>query len=167
MNKKSKDLPNHEQMDFADANDEFAVHNLADGPTDSEDDVGDPNPNWVEADSESSNGESNPPDNFIVENPWHETDRAAPSEFLRSALFSPNRRANQLMIGERIATNKSTELTIWGDSRTQFDLDIWIPPWRCAACARRVRVSGAEGGTPRDYGVHVDRDEVGGQGASG
>jgi len=126
MNKKSKDLPNHEQMDFADANDEFAVHNLADGPTDSEDDVGDPNPNWVEADSESSNGESNPPDNFIVENPWHETDRAAPSEFLRSALFSPNRRANQLMIGERIATNKSTELTIWGDSRTQFDLDIWM-----------------------------------------
>jgi len=142
MNKKPTDaLTNREQLDFADLNDEFAVQDLADGPTESEDDAGNRYPYWEEPDSESSNGESNPPDNFIVENPWHETDRAAPSEFLRSALFSPNRRANQLMIGERLATNKSTELTIWGDSRTQFDLDIWMACVHLARFGHPVRAT--------------------------
>lgn len=142
MDKKPNDaLTNRKQLDFADLNDEFALHNLAGGPADSQNDVGDPDPYWKDPHSDSSNGESNSSDTFTVEKPWHETDRAAPSEFLRSALFSPNRRANQLIVGQRLATNKSTELIVWGDSRTQFDLDLWMACVHLARFGHPVRAT--------------------------
>jgi hypothetical protein len=80
-------------------------------------------------------------DTFTVESPWHETDRAAPSELLRSAFFSPNRRANKLVLGERLATNKPTELIVWGDSLTQFDLDLWMACVHLARFGNPVRVT--------------------------
>jgi hypothetical protein len=122
-----------EQLDFADLSDEFAVENLADEPSDQQDHVDTP--------GNRSSGGCTPPNTFAVESPWHETDRAAPSEFLRSELFSPNRRANQLLLNERLATNKSTDLIIWGDSLTQFDLDLWMACVHLARLGDPIRVT--------------------------
>jgi hypothetical protein len=142
MNKKPNGAQNKlTQMDFADLSQDFAIHNLAGdaGDQPDDDDIADalsPDPGCG-----STHDENNRSDTFAVDTPWHENDRAAPSEFLRSALFSPNRRANQLIVGERLPTNKPTELIVWGDSRTQFDLDLWMAVVHLARFGKPVRVT--------------------------
>jgi len=129
MNKTS-DRPHYklEQMDFEDISQEFAAVNAVDethpvipGPTNA--------------------GVVGPSDTFKVESPWQENERAAPSEFLRSALFSPNRRANRLIVGDQLATNKRRTIIVWGDSLTQFDLDLWMACVHLARFGNPVRVT--------------------------
>jgi len=140
MNKKTNGTQtNRGPMDFADVNKEFAINNPDSEPSAECDDVEVPAAPSPDPDWHSALDQSNPRYIFKVEKPWHETNRAAPSEFLRSALFSPNRRENRLMVGERLATNQPIDLIVRGDTRTQFDLDLWMACVHLARFGEPVR----------------------------
>ncbi len=63
---------------------------------------------------------------FSVPDPWPDTHRAAPSEFLRCGLYAPRRRNGDVLDTHRLESNANVTLTVSGPELSQLDFDTWL-----------------------------------------